>query len=146
LFKNVSGDFVATTLAKPDFSDMWNASALMVHIDSINWIKFAFENSDATGKSIVSVVTKGISDDSNGVILNDQNSIWLRIIRKADIYALHWSKDGKDFKMARLSTLPKSDSVKIGMEAQCPIGKPAMHEFLFFSIEERTVENLRTGI
>ena len=145
LFKEMSGDFVATTLVQPNFQDMWNAGALMVYIDSLHWIKFAFENSDATGKSIVSVVTKGSSDDANGVRLSDHESIWLRIIKKENLYALHWSEDGRNYKMARLSTLPEAPKVKVGLEAQCPVGKAATHEFLYYSIEEMTVENLRTG-
>ncbi len=145
LFKEMAGDFVLTALVKPDFADIWNACALMVHIDSLNWIKFGFENSDATGKSIVSVVTRGVSDDSNGAVLNDAASIWLRIIRKGNIYAMHWSADGETFKMARLSAMPAAGLVKAGIEAQCPAGKPATHRILFLSIEERTVNDLRSG-
>ena len=136
-YQEISGDFVATAQVKPDFESIWNACALMVYQDSTHWVKFAFENSDATGKSIVSVVTNETSDDANGAILNDQESIWLKIIRKGNIYALHWSVDGQEFKMARLSSLPDSDTVKVGLEAQCPAGKAAAHEFLYFSLEQK---------
>lgn len=70
----MKGDFVATALVQPDFSSQWNAVALMVHIDDKNWIKFAFENSDATGPSIVSVVTKEVSDDANGMVISQDRS------------------------------------------------------------------------
>lgn len=145
LYREIQGDFVATAQVKPDFSSMWNAAALMVYIDSVNWVKFAFENSDATGKSIVTVVTRGNSDDANGAILDGRDSIWLRMIRKGDTYAMHWSEDGKKYKMARLSSLPYKDAVKIGMEAQSPVGKSAEHEFLLFSLEQKTVNDLRKG-
>lgn len=145
LYKNVKGDFVATALVKPNFASMWNAASLMVHIDSTNWIKFAFENSDATGKSIVSVVTKGISDDANGVVLDNQESIWLRISRKGDVYAMHWSKDGKNYMMSRLCSLPSGEMVKVGMESQCPVGEPANHGFLYFSLQNTTIKDLRKG-
>ncbi len=145
LYREAAGDFVATALVQPDFSSVWNAAALIVHIDSANWIKFAFENSDATGPGIVSVVTKGVSDDANGPVLDGREAIWLRIIRKGDIYALHWSEDGREFKMARLSSLPGNGVVKIGMEAQSPTGETAKHTFLYFSLEERTVGDLRKG-
>ena len=145
LFKQISGDFVATALLKPDFSSMWNAVALMVHIDNRHWIKFAFENSDATGRSIVSVVTKEVSDDANGVILTHQDQVWLKVIRKEHIYSMFWSLDGKAYKMARLSSLPAVDPVKIGIEFQCPIGESATHEIAYFGIEERTVQDLRKG-
>jgi regulation of enolase protein 1 (concanavalin A-like superfamily) len=145
LYLNKAGDFVATALVRPDFKDVWNACALMVHIDSLNWIKFAFENSDATGKSIVSVVTKGTSDDANGVVLTEEKEIWLRIIRKNNLFAMHWSKDGQDFKMARLSTLPDVPEVKVGIEVQCPAGEEARHDLLCFSLEGKTIEDLRKG-
>jgi regulation of enolase protein 1 (concanavalin A-like superfamily) len=117
----------------------------MVYIDSTYWAKLAFENSDATGKSIVTVVTKRVSDDANGPILNDETSIWLKLIRKGDIYAMHWSKDGQHFSMARLFTLPHRKAVKVGVAAQCPAGNKATHEILYFSIEPSTVEDLRKG-
>jgi len=145
LFKEINGDFVAKVLVRPDFTSLWNAVALMVHIDNDNWIKFAFENSDATGKSIVSVVTKNVSDDANGAILNDQDQIWLKIVRRDDIYSMLWSKNGEDFKMARLTTMAKVDSVKIGIEFQSPVGESATHQIDYFEIEKTTVKDLRKG-
>ena len=145
LYKSIAGDFVATALVKPDFSSMWNAVALMVHVDNNNWIKFAFENSDATGPSVVTVVTKDVSDDANGVIIMEPEELWLKLVRKGNSYSMLWSGDGKTYKMARLTTLPVVDSVKIGIEAQCPVGESATHEIKYFGIEERTVEDLRKG-
>ena len=145
LFKEINGDFVAKALVRPDFTSLWNAVALMVHIDNDNWIKFAFENSDATGKSIVSVVTKNVSDDANGVILNDQDQIWLKLVRKGNIFSMLWSINGRDFKMARLSAMPKIDSVKIGIEFQSPVGESAAHRIEYFKIEKITVQDLRKG-
>lgn len=145
LYKELEGDFVATALVKPNFYDIWNACSIVIHMDATHWIKLAFENSDATGKSIVTVVTNEISDDANGAILNEEDVIWLRVIRKGNIYALHWSKNGNDFYMARLAAMPAFESVKVGLEAQCPAGERAEHEFLYFSIEQKTVSDLRKG-
>ena len=145
LFREMTGNFVATALVKPDFSSLWNATGLMVHIDNNNWIKFGFENSDATGRGIVSVVTRNLSDDTNGVTLADQDRIWLKLIRRDNIYSMLWSKDGKDFKMARLSTLPAADTVKIGVEFQSPVGDSAVHELRYFEVVETTVKDLRKG-
>ena len=146
LYKDIKDDFVATALVKPDLTETWNAGALMVYIDGANWIKFAFERSDATGKSIVSVVTKGVSDDANGATLAGSDSVWLRIIRKGDVYSLLWSEDGSHYSMARLTKMPASPSVKVGVEVQSPLENSAQHEIHLFNIEHRTVDNLRTGI
>ena len=145
LFKEMEGDFVAVLKLRPDFSSQWNAGAILMMIDESNWIKFAFENSDATGKSIVSVVTRDVSDDANGVVLNDHDELWLKMIRKGNIYAMHWSLDGIEYKMCRLAAMKESSSVKIGLEAQCPVGKKAVHDFLYFGLESKTVKDLRKG-
>ena len=144
-YQEIEGDFVATALVKPDFRDQWNAAALMVHIDETNWIKFAFENSDASGKSIVSVVTRGVSDDANGVRLEAFDRIWLRLIRKRNNFAMHWSSDGETFVMARLTQMADAKLVKVGLEAQSPVGPAATHEFLYFNVEMKTVQDLRAG-
>ena len=143
LYRELSGDFVLSALVEPDFSSQWNAVALMVHRDSLNWIKFAFENSDATGPGIVSVVTRGSSDDANGAILRDVPRVWLALVRKKDIFAMHWSVDGRNYQMARLARLPGEGPIKAGIEAQCPAGEQATHQIHYFHLEERTVENLR---
>ena len=145
LYQEIRGDFIAKALVRPDFNSVWNAVALMVHSNSDNWIKFAFENSDATGKSIVSVVTNNISDDANGVILNDKDQIWLKLVRKNDNYAMFWSVNDKDYKMTRLTTLKKASTVKVGIEVQSPIGENAQHQIEFFGIEKTTVKDLRKG-
>ena len=67
------------------------------------------------------------------------------MIKKGNLYALHWSADGQAYKMARLTTLPAAPGVKIGLEAQCPAGDAATHEFSYFSLEEKTVSDLRKG-
>lgn len=146
LYKLVKGDFVATALVRPSFKDIWNACALMVYQESTYWGKLCFENSDATGPSVVTVVTKETSDDSNGPIIHDQKSIWLRIARKGDLYAMYWSLNGLDYKMARLFSMPPCDSIKIGMVAQCPAGASVIHEFNYFSIEKKSLKDLRKGI
>lgn len=145
LYKDVEGDFVATVMAKPNFSAVWNGVALLIYIDDNYWAKFCFENSDATGPSPVSVVTRQVSDDANGVILENQESLWLKLVRKGDLYAMHWSADGISYKMTRLFKMPHHKIVKVGIEAQCPAGKGVMHEIQYFSLIQKTVADLRKG-
>ncbi|AZQ62314.1 DUF1349 domain-containing protein [Flammeovirga pectinis] len=146
LYNEVEGDFVATVLIKPDLSSVWNACGVMVYFDSLNWIKFEFENSDATGNSIVSVVTKELSDDSNGAVLNKIDHVWLRVTRKEDVYSMFYSNDGVDYKMARLVSMKGHEKVYFGLEAQCPASAAKEHSFLYYSLEKRTIGNIRTGV
>ena len=145
LYKEIAGDFVAIARVSPDLSSKWNAAGLFLMMDDTNWIKLVFESSDATGPSIVTVTTRGISDDANGVRLAENSTVWLKMIRKGNIYAMHWSEDGKNYKMARLSSMPPTEKVKIGLEAQSPVGEKAAHTFHHFSIDSKTVKDLRKG-
>lgn len=144
-YQELSGDFVLTTCIQPNFQDTWNAGSILLRQDSTYWIKFAFENSDATGPSIVSVVTREVSDDANGVVLNDADFIWLRMIKKDNLYSMLWSRDGQNYTMARLAAMPVQDTVQIGLEAQCPVGEPAEHRFWYYSLEKKRVKDLRKG-
>ncbi|HRF38423.1 MAG TPA: DUF1349 domain-containing protein [Saprospiraceae bacterium] len=145
LYEKIEGDFVVKALVRPDFEEVWNAVSLMVYMDSLHWIKFAFENSDATGPSVVTVVTKGVSDDANGAIMSGQKEVWLKLIRKNNNYSMLWSLDDKEYKMARLTSMPAADAVKVGIEAQCPVGESATHEILYYHSERKTVQDLRKG-
>ncbi len=146
LFQEVSGDFVLTACLEPDFQDKWNAGCLFLRQDSSHWIKFAFENSDATGPSIVTVVTREVSDDANGAVLADTELIWLRMIKKDNLYSMLWSRDGQNFTMARLAALPEKDTVQVGLEVQCPVGAKAEHKILYYYLEKKRVADLRKGV
>lgn len=146
LYQEMEGDFEAIALVEPDFSAQWNAVSLLMYIDSTHWIKMAFENSDATGKSIVTVVTRTVSDDANGAVLQNQERIWLKMIRKGNLYAMHWSADGETYQMGRLCRMPAANPVKIGIEAQCPVGDQADHTVHYLSVAKKTVKDLRKGI
>ncbi|MEL7249463.1 MAG: DUF1349 domain-containing protein [Bacteroidota bacterium] len=78
-------------------------------------------------------------------MLENQSNRWLRLIRKGDLYAMHWSSDGNEYYMARFSKMPPMETVKIGIESQCPIGADARHRLRYFSLEQRTVDDLRKG-
>src|SRR5579863_7995151 len=60
-------NFILTDSIHHNFSSKWDGDAIVLKTDSLNWIKFCFEK-DYTGQHrVVSVVTKGISDDCNSV-------------------------------------------------------------------------------
>ena len=41
--------------------------------------------------------------------------------------------------------MPNTERVRIGIEAQSPVGEPVTHEIKFFGIERKTVEDMRKG-
>jgi len=143
-YTDIEGDFVVRAKVTPNFEDNFDAACIMVIQDENLWIKAAFEKSDFDTNAVVSVVTNQISDDANGCNI-DVDSIWLQIARVGDNFAVHYSLDGEKFDMVRLCMLPVNRSVKVGLEAQSPVGKGGDRVFNGFSIESRTIRNLRAG-
>ncbi len=140
----IEGDFVIRAKVKPNFKTTYDAACLMMIQDENMWIKAAFEKSDFDTAAVVSVVTNKVSDDANGCNING-DSIWLQIARVGDNFAVHYSLDGNKFDMVRICYLPAAKTVKVGIEAQCPMGEGGYREFSGLSIEKRTVSNLRAG-
>lgn len=144
-WKAMEGDFVAQTHVRPAFRSTYDAGALMVHHDETHWAKICFENTDFGTHAVVSVVTNGLSDDANGVDL-DVAHVWLQVVRKGNLFALHYALDGQDWHMVRYFGLPMPPRVKVGLVAQSPIGPGTTIDYLRFTIESRSVEDLRAGI
>ena len=94
---------------------------------------------------VVSVVTLNVSDDANSFIVPD-NSIWYRVSRQDNVYALHAATDGKIWQLIRVFTLGKeTKNHKVGFLAQSPTGEGC--EILFEEInflQKRLIE-LRDG-
>jgi regulation of enolase protein 1 (concanavalin A-like superfamily) len=96
------------------------------------------------------VVTDGLSDDANGVDL-DAPSLWLQVVRVGDVFGLHYAMDDagkapKAWRMVRYFLLSLSPEIKVGLVAQSPIGPGTAVDFLRFTVESKTVGNLRAGI
>ena len=143
-YTQVEGDFVARVKVTPHFKDVYDAACIMVMEDAHTWIKAAYEKSDFNTNAVVSVVTNQVSDDANGCNLNTP-WVWLQVARVGCNYAIHYSLDGENFDMVRLCMLPTKASVKVGIEAQCPMGAGGPRDFEDFTIEKRTIANLRAG-
>lgn len=145
LWVAVQGDFIAQAHVRPTFTTTWDAGALMVRYDQQHWARICFESTDLPSTAVVSVVTNGVSDDANGVDLTVPD-VWLQIARVGSVFALHYALDGKHWRMVRLFALPVPHTVKVGLVAQCPVGRGATIDFLHFSIENRAVRHLCAGV
>ncbi len=144
-YTDVEGDFVVRVKVTPNFKTIYDACCIMAIQDENVWAKAAFEKSDFGTTAVVSVVTNQVSDDANGCNI-ESDSVWLQMVRVGNNFAIHYSLDGKTFDMVRLFTLPAEKSIKVGLEAQCPMGDGGDRVFEHLSIENRTVNNLRAGV
>lgn len=144
-YTDVTGDFVFSAKVTPNHKSVYDACALMVIENEVLWTKLAFEASDFGTKAAVCVVTNEVSDDANGCDIN-QDFVWLKIVRVGNIFSTHYSLDGKEYHMVRLFRLPVKETVKVGIEAQCPAGDGGDRLFSDITLEHRTVNNLRSGM
>ena len=144
-YTDVEGDFIIRVKVKPNFQLIYDAACIMVIQDENLWIKAAYEKSDFDTTAVVSVVTNKVSDDANGCNLT-ADSIWLQVARVGCNFAVHYSLDGEKFDMVRLCMLPMESTVKVGIEAQCPMGQGGSREYSGLSIEKRSISNLRAGV
>ncbi|MCI0158372.1 DUF1349 domain-containing protein [Leifsonia shinshuensis] len=138
------GDVVLSARVSVDFRDTFDAGVLLVWIDEGRWAKLCFERSPAGEHLVVSVVTRGTSDDANGEVV-DGDSVWLRVSRVGRMFAFHASTDGRTWRFARAFTFDTDEPARIGFEAQSPVGDGCEVAFDDLRFERRTLADLRDG-
>ncbi|GAA1751359.1 DUF1349 domain-containing protein [Luedemannella helvata] len=140
-----AGDFQFSARITVDFRSQYDAGVLMVWFDERTWGKFCFEFSPAGEPMVVSVVTRGVSDDANAFTVADR-SIWLRVSRIDRVYAYHASTDGTTWQLIRVFTLGDQVSEhRIGFEAQSPTGDGCTVTFTDIRFVPDRLAELRDG-
>lgn len=139
---DISGDFVMKVQVQHEFQDTYDSASVMVYESDSVWAKACFEKTDFDSHAVVSVVTNQTSDDANGCNI-EGNSAWLQITRVGNAFAFHYSTDGVTFFMMRFFYLPVSEAVKVGFLAQAPIGQGGYRIYQNYSLQQKTVENIR---
>ncbi|MGD9957103.1 MAG: DUF1349 domain-containing protein [Candidatus Nanopelagicales bacterium] len=118
-----AGDFQLSARVAVGFAAQYDAGVLMVRAAADRWAKLCFEQSPAGDPMVVSVVTRGTSDDANAFVV-DGAEVWLRVSRLGPAYAFHASTDGTSWRMVRLFSLgAPTDGDRVGFEAQSPMGQ-----------------------
>ncbi len=145
LYKTVTGDFIAQAHVRPPFTSTYDAGVLMVRHNETTWAKLCFERTDFGTTAAVTVVTRGVSDDANGVDIT-QPDLWLQMVRAGNVFALHYSLDGQTWRMVRLFHLDVPPAVRVGLVAQCPVGPGAAIDLLSFTLDQRPINNVRAGV
>jgi regulation of enolase protein 1 (concanavalin A-like superfamily) len=99
-----SGDFQFSACVSVEFGSTYEAGVLLLWADECHWGKLCFELSPAAEPMIVSVVTRGVSDDANCLVI-DGRTAWLRVSQVGQAFAYHASVDGTAWRMVRFFTL-----------------------------------------
>ena len=118
---------------------------LFLHQGPEDYAKLCFERLPSGDAAVVSVVTRGTSDDAVGPVV-DAESVLLRISRMGPIFAFHFSADGQRWELVRLFRFRNPDRpTHIGPLAQSPTGESCTATFDQFSCVERTLRDPRDG-
>lgn len=129
-----------------DFGSTYDAGALFVRTAADQWAKIAYERNSQAIPTIVSVVTRGTSDDSDGP-LHPVGPVWLRVAVDRATVAMHYSTDGKLWHFLRFFALDRDEGapVAIGLAAQSPLGTGCCAKFVDVRLAYAALADLRHG-
>ena len=140
------GDFGLSARVHVAFADTFDAAVLVLHQDERHYAKLCFERSPQGRATIVSVVTRGTSDDANSVVV-DGDEVHLRVVRTGPAYAFHHSTDGTTWHLVRVFRLDEADGapVRAGLLAQAPGATPCTSTFSDVVLSTTVPADLRDG-
>ena len=139
------GDFQLSARVTVGFQATYDAGVVMLWLDERHWAKLCFELSPSAEPMVVSVVTRGVSDDANAFVVPER-SVWLRVSRVDRTYAFHASTDAATWRMVRVFSLGDSVSDhQVGFEAQSPTGDGCTVTFDDIGFTEHRLTDLRDG-
>jgi len=121
-------EFTLTAKVTAHHTTKWDAGTLFVYVDDSTWAKLALEKSAYGEPTVVSVVTRGVSDDCNSTVLSGE-SLWFRVTKLGNALGFFSSADGRTWRMVRAFTLGEAKQLKVGFGAQSPVGPGMTAEF-----------------
>ncbi len=145
LVGEASGDFLLSARVTVEFAATYDAGVLVLYANDDVWAKLCFEYSPQREPMVVSVVTKGLSDDCNSFVV-DGASVWLRVARVGQAFAFHASTDGSSWSFVRHFALAAGDELSVGFAAQSPTGDGCTVTFDGIAYEAARLVDLRSGV
>jgi regulation of enolase protein 1 (concanavalin A-like superfamily) len=144
LFTPPDENFLLSARVMVDFGATYDAGVLRIHESDTVWAKACFEYSPQGKPMVVSVVTRGSSDDCNSTVI-DGDSVYLRISRNGQTFAIHYSTDGGFWHMVRYFSLGKVENLKIGFSSQSPTGQQCTVVFTEMMYTPGVLNDIRNG-
>jgi regulation of enolase protein 1 (concanavalin A-like superfamily) len=138
------GDFQLRARVSAELKATFDAGALLLHADERTWVKLALERSPAGEAMVVSVATRGLSDDCNSRVVAGA-SVWLRVARRGATCALHASDDGRRWDLVRHCALDAPDGLAAGFLVQSPTGEGCAAVFDDIRYVTERLADLRDG-
>ena len=142
LLVETKGDFLLAATVSAEHRATFDAGALLLWRDETTWAKLAVERAPDGRAMVVSVVTRGVSDDCNSVVLPEP-SARLRVARIGEECAFHL-RDGRRWELVRHFTLGPGP-LAAGVLCQSPTGGGTTATFSEIDLEARTLDDVRSG-
>jgi uncharacterized protein len=140
-----SDSFLLSTEVEVNFKTDYDAGVLVVFAGVDEWAKLCFEYSPQKKPFVVSVVNNGISDDCNHSPI-EGNKVFLRIAGLGkNIFAFHYSTDGKYWNLVRYFHLSAKNEARIGFSSQSPTGLSCSSSFTQISYRMIKLTDIRNG-
>jgi regulation of enolase protein 1 (concanavalin A-like superfamily) len=144
LFAPPDSTFSLQAKVTVEFAATYDAGTLFIYTHDTLWAKLCFEYSPQQQPMIVSVVTRGVSDDCNSVGVSD-HSVYLRIYRQSEVLAFHYSLDGHYWHFVRHFSLGSLEQLQVGFSTQSPMGAGCRAIFSEIRYTPSPLSNLRNG-
>ncbi len=120
LFKPAE-DFVLSAKVTVGFRSQWDSGVLVLYVNDSLWAKLCFEMTVDKHPAIVSVVTRGDSDDNNSIAIAG-SSVYLRVAKAGKGIFFYASEDGEHWTIIRAFNLGTAPDLRIGFSSQSPSG------------------------
>jgi regulation of enolase protein 1 (concanavalin A-like superfamily) len=134
-------DYVLSARVTVQFATKWDAGALMLWGDDHHWAKLSFEFSPDQKPTLVTVVTRGLSDDCNSLSLKG-DSVYLRIAKSGNTYVFYFATDGQNWQILRTFSLDTDLPICVGFESQSPAGSGAVAKFSVITYDPHRISNI----
>lgn len=144
LVGKVVEDFTLAARVSVDFRAAFDAGVLLLWVHEHAWAKLCFEHSAQGRPTVVSVVTRGVSDDCNS-FATERGVMWLRLARLGTAYAFHASVDGRQWELIRYFALEADAEPIVGFLVQSPRGTGCAARFEQISFVPTRLGDIRSG-
>lgn len=140
----ISGPCMLSAHVSVNHLATFDAGVLLVYEGPLAWAKLCLEFSPQGRPMIVSVVTKGISDDCNAFTVT--GAMYMRISKLEKAYAFHVSENGAEWNLIRYFRLEDDTNAQMGFLAQSPTGEGCTASFSGIRFEEKLLADIRSGV
>lgn len=144
LLGRVEGDYSLSARVTVEFRSDYDAGVLLLWVHERLWAKLCFELSPQGEPMVVSVVTRGVSDDCNSFVV-DGNAVGLRVAQLGQAFAFHASTDAQTWRLVRHFALEPGAEPRVGFLAQSPRGDGCSVRFEEISFKPGRLEDIRSG-